>query len=411
MADVTRRMLELLAQLQTGRRFSGHDLAARLEISPRTLRRDVERLREYGYPVSTQPGPSGFYRLAAGRTLPPLVLDDDEAVATLVGLALLGATEPLEPSAPLREKGTGPTRRGAGHTGVADPAGGHNSATTDHTGSADHTATTDHTGATDRGSTTDHTGATDHSAATDPREATDRRAATDPGTTTDRGATIGAAADRAFGKIDQFLPKRLRPRVSALRATVETAPQSAPAVDPEVLATVGAAAAGHEYLTFGYTGRDGTASHRRVEPYRVVHLRLRWYLVAWDVERGDWRAFRIDRMAEVTGTARQFAPRPLPARSATEYVRAGMSTPRHRAVVTVAAPAAQLADALKYLDWDIEALGPDRCRVTTRVDSFEWLILRVGLLGAEFTIEEPAEFRDRALVLADRLRRAAAPAR
>ncbi|WP_282785761.1 HTH domain-containing protein, partial [Nocardia sp. CC201C] len=104
MADVTRRMLELLAQLQTGRRFSGQELAARLEVSPRTLRRDVERLRGYGYPVSTQPGPTGFYQLAAGRTLPPVVLDDDEAVATLVGLALLGATAP--PATP-RDGGTG----------------------------------------------------------------------------------------------------------------------------------------------------------------------------------------------------------------------------------------------------------------------------------------------------------------
>ncbi|QDP83945.1 YafY family transcriptional regulator [Nocardia otitidiscaviarum] len=354
MADVTRRMLELLAQLQTGRRFSGHDLAARLEVSPRTLRRDVERLRAYGYPVSTQPGPTGFYQLAAGRTLPPLVLDDDEAVATLVGLALLGATAPLEPP---RE---------------SEPGEG-----TELAAATRHGATTERIGASGRGETLD------------------------------RAADIGSAADRAFGKLDQFLPKRLRPRVSALRATVETAPQSAPAVAPEVLATVGAAAAGHEYLTFGYTGRDGTASQRRVEPYRAVHLRLRWYLVAWDVDRADWRAFRIDRMSEVTGTARHFPPRPLPARSATEYVRAGMSTPRHRAVVTVSAPAAQLADALKYLDWDIEALGPDSCRVTTRVDSFEWLILRVGLLGAAFTIEEPAEFRARALELADRLRHAA----
>lgn len=381
MADVTRRMLELLAQLQTGRRFSGQELAARLEVSPRTLRRDVERLRGYGYPVSTQPGPTGFYRLAAGRTLPPLVLDDDEAVATLVGLALLGATVPLEaprdsepgPAVPTIEPGASAARGGPAARG----------------------------GGTEPGEGTEFTAATRHGATTE------RIGASGRGETLDRAADIGSAADRAFGKLDQFLPKRLRPRVSALRATVETAPQSAPAVAPEVLATVGAAAAGHEYLTFGYTGRDGTASQRRVEPYRAVHLRLRWYLVAWDVDRADWRAFRIDRMSEVTGTARHFPPRPLPARSATEYVRAGMSTPRHRAVVTVSAPAAQLADALKYLDWDIEALGPDSCRVTTRVDSFEWLILRVGLLGAAFTIEEPAEFRARALELADRLRHAA----
>lgn len=94
MADVTERMLSLLSTLQTGRSFSGDELARRLGISPRTLRRDVDRLRGYGYPVDTQPGPGGYYRLAAGRTMPPLVLDDDEAVATLLGLASLAATGP-----------------------------------------------------------------------------------------------------------------------------------------------------------------------------------------------------------------------------------------------------------------------------------------------------------------------------
>ncbi|MFJ4655428.1 helix-turn-helix transcriptional regulator [Nocardia sp. NPDC088792] len=316
MPDVTRRMLELLAQLQTGRRFAGGELAARLEVSPRTLRRDVERLHEYGYPVTTQPGPSGFYQLAAGRTLPPLVLDDDEAVATLVGLALLGSAGPPERD---------------GHSGIA------------------------------------------------------------------------AAADRAFGKIDQFLPKRLRPRVTALRVTVEAAPQSAPAVDPEALAVLGLAAARHELVTFGYIGRTGRISRRRVEPYRQVHLHLRWYLLAWDIERADWRSFRLDRMSGIATTAAPFAPRPLPARSAAEYLREGITAPRHRAVVTVEAAAAAVSDALRFQDCEIEALTATRCRVVTRVDSFEWLILNIALTGAQFTIEQPAEFRARSRELAERL--------
>ncbi|MEV0248627.1 WYL domain-containing protein [Nocardia sp. NPDC050712] len=324
MADVTRRMLELLAQLQTGRRFSGQDLAARLEVSPRTLRRDVERLREYGYPVTTQPGPSGFYRLAAGRTLPPLVLDDDEAVATLVSLALLGATAPREPV---------------------------------------------------------------------------------------DGNGFAPAADRAFGKLDQFLPQRLRPAVAALRDTVETAPQNAPAVRPEAVATLGTAAARHEYVGFTYLDRDGQVTRRRVEPYRAIHLHLRWYLLAWDPEPADWRTFRLDRIDEITTTASHFAPRPLPAASGAEYLREGLSAPRHRAVVTVEAPAAAVADVLKFQDCEIETLGPDRCRLRTRVDSFEWLILQVGLIGVDFVLEQPAEFRDRAIELADRLCRAAAPGR
>ncbi|GAB2681440.1 helix-turn-helix transcriptional regulator [Nocardia goodfellowii] len=319
MADVTRRMLELLAQLQTGRRFSGHELAARLEISPRTLRRDVERLREYGYPVSTQPGPSGFYRLAAGQTLPPLVLDDDEAVATLVGLTLLGATTSREPV---------------------------------------------------------------------------------------DGNGFAPAADRAFGKLDQFLPHRLRPAVAALRDTVEAAPQNAPTVRPEALAVLGTAATRHEYVTFTYTSRDGRTSHRRVEPYRAVHLHLRWYLLAWDVQQADWRTFRLDRIDEISLTASHFAPRPLPARTGTEYLREGLTAAHHRAVVTIDTSAAAVADVLKFQDCEIESLGPDRCRLSTRVDSFEWLVLQVGLIGADFVIEEPAEFRDRAIELADRLRRA-----
>lgn len=92
MEDVTQRILRLLAILQGGRAFSGAELAARLEVSPRTLRRDVERLRDYGYLVSTRPGPGGSYHIAAGHRLPPLILDDDEAIATVVGLAILGAT-------------------------------------------------------------------------------------------------------------------------------------------------------------------------------------------------------------------------------------------------------------------------------------------------------------------------------
>lgn len=97
MADVTKRMLDLLATLQAGRAYSGDELAARLEVSPRTLRRDVERLRGYGYPVHGRPGPGGSYQLEAGQRMPPLVLDDEEAVAAVVGLAVLAAAVPGQP--------------------------------------------------------------------------------------------------------------------------------------------------------------------------------------------------------------------------------------------------------------------------------------------------------------------------
>ncbi|WP_256673450.1 helix-turn-helix transcriptional regulator [Nocardia cyriacigeorgica] len=322
MSDTTGRMLELLATLQTGRRYSGRDLSARLGVSARTLRRDIDRLRSYGYPVTTQPGPTGYYQLAAGRTLPPLVLDDDEAVATLIALALLGATGTDEP-----------------------PANAH--------------------------------------------------------------TDIGAAADRAFGKIDQFLPTRLRLRAEAVRASLEAAPLIAPAVDAELLALLGAAAGAHERVRFDYIDKSGARSTRRVEPYRQVNLHLRWYLLAWDLDRADWRTFRLDRITDAVATGARFTPRPLPAESGIAYLRAGLTARRYRAVAVVDAPAATIRDALKFQDCDIEALGADQSRVVTRVDSFEWLVLQLALTGADFTIEEPVEFRDRCRELGERLLRAA----
>ncbi|WP_249359274.1 helix-turn-helix transcriptional regulator [Nocardia cyriacigeorgica] len=324
MSDTTGRMLELLATLQTGRRFSGRDLSARLGVSARTLRRDIDRLRAYGYPVTTQPGPTGYYQLAAGRTLPPLVLDDDEAVATLIALALLGATTTDEP-----------------------PANGH--------------------------------------------------------------TAIGAAADRAFGKIDQFLPTRLRLRAEAVRASLEAAPLIAPSVDAELLALLGAAAGAHERVNFDYIDKSGARTARRVEPYRQVNLHLRWYLLAWDLDRGDWRTFRLDRISNAMATGARFTARPLPAESGLAYLRAGLTARRYRAVAVVDASAAAIRDALKFQDCDIEALGADRSRVITRVDSFEWLVLQLALTGADFVIEEPAEFRDRCRDLGERLLRAATP--
>lgn len=319
---VTGRLFDLLAYLQTGRRFSGAELAARLQTSPRTVRRDVQRLREFGYPVTTQPGPGGFYRLSAGRALPPLVFDDDEAIATVVGLGLLAAT-------------TSPER----------PA--------------------------------------------------------------DADSDIGGAAARAYGKIDQLLPKRLRPRTIAVRATVEAAAVDAPAVEAARLATLARAAAGREQLNFGYRSRSGASGRRRVQPYRQVYRHLRWYLLAWDLDRADWRTFRIDRIDDIVCTGIYFEPRPLPAESAAAYLHREHTAGRYRAVVTVDAPAAVVADILRFQDCAIDPIDAQRCLLTTWVDSFEWLILNLGLLDTDFTIEEPAEFHARCHALAARLGRAA----
>ncbi|NBE93034.1 WYL domain-containing protein [Nonomuraea sp. KC401] len=303
MADVTQRMLDLLSTLQTGRAFTGEELARRLGVSPRTLRRDIDRLRGYGYPVDTQPGPGGYYRLASGRTMPPLVLDDDEAVATLLALASLAAAEPPE----------------------------------------------------------------------------------EPATATGEG--VDAAATRAYGKLDQFLPARLRPQVASIRASLETSPQRAPSVAARQLGIAGEAIAHRETMTFSYTDARGERTERRVEPYRQVHHLLRWYLLAWDLDRADWRVFRLDRVTGPAGTGRRYTPRPLPAESASDYLRQGLNRSKEPVTVLVEAPAADVVDALKFQDAEIHSVDDTHTRITLALDSWPWLILNLAFLDADFEID------------------------
>jgi predicted DNA-binding transcriptional regulator YafY len=317
MADVSRRMLILLSTLQTGRTWSGSDLAARLDTSPRTLRRDVDRLRELGYPVETRPGPGGHYRLVAGTAMPPLLLDDDEAVAIAVGLRLA-----------------------ANASGEPDD---------------------------------------------------------EPG---------DEASARALRKLEQVLPSRLRIRVAAVHGGTETASVPGAAVSTRLLSRVGAAAQQHERLRFTYRTRDGNVTERRVEPYRQVLLGRRWYLLGWDLDRGEWRTFRLDRVTAARTTGERFPPRELPAASAAEYLDAALKAPRHRAVLTFLAPAERVTDRLTSHDGTLEPIDERSCRYTAWVDSFEWLAVTTAILGFEFRVEEPAGFAEYCRELRDRLDRA-----
>lgn len=296
-------MLQLLSALQTGRTWGGAELARRLDTSMRTLRRDVDRLRELGYPVEARPGPGGHYRLVAGTAMPPLLLDDDEAVAVAVGLRL-----------------------------------------------------------------------------------------------------VAESGESALRKLEQVLPARLRRKVAAVHATTETTAR--PTVSPGLLSLVGAAAQHHERLVFDYRSRGGTASSRRVEPYRQVLSRRRWYLLAWDLDKVEWRTFRLDRLADARTTGERFTPRELPAETAAAYLDAKLKEPHHRAVITFLAPAAEVADRLPDRDGTLEPLGEAHCRYTTWVDSFEWLAMITAISGLDFRVEEPAGFVDYCRVLRDRLDRA-----
>jgi predicted DNA-binding transcriptional regulator YafY len=311
------RLLKLLSLLQTRRDWPGGELADRLEVSPRTIRRDVERLRDLGYPVEASTGPFGGYRLHAGTAMPPLLLDDDEAVAIAVGLR---------------------TAAGASVTGIEE------------------------------------------------------------------------TAIRALVKLEQVLPSHLRRRVNALQSVTSTLPATGPRVDPEVLTTIAGACRDRERLRFDYSARDKTETRRLVEPLSLVNLGRRWYLVAWDCDRDDWRTFRVDRIERASAAAARFTARTLPGDGdPAAYVAANLrqSPNRYTARITVHAPAASLAERWPWMKDSLTSLGDDACEYRTSDDSLDWLAMRVGMLGAEFEVHEPPELVDALRALSGRLERAA----
>ncbi|MEV3938448.1 WYL domain-containing protein [Glycomyces sp. NPDC049804] len=314
MSDVTRRMLSLLASLQTGRSFSGGELASRLGVSPRTLRRDVDRLREYGYPVETRPGPGGHYRLTAGAVMPPLMLEDDEAIAVLLGLAALAST-----------------------------------------------------GSADEGS-------------------------------------VDEAATRAYGKVEQYLPKRLRHRIARVRSSLETSDVPAPSTSAGDLGALADAIAARQVVAFDYERKDGAVSSRRVEPHRQIHHLQRWFLLAWDLDRGDWRVFRIDRVSGLRLSTTRFEPRPSP--PAVDYLVEGINRNRAPVVFTVDGTAGPVAEAFRHDTVELSSLEDGRTRVDMRLESWEWPLAALALLDADFTIEAPADFREGYRRFAERLRAA-----
>ncbi|MGW0815313.1 helix-turn-helix transcriptional regulator [Streptomyces viridiviolaceus] len=321
MLETSARLLRLLSLLQAHREWSGTDLADRLGVSPRTVRRDVDRLRELGYPVNASPGTGGGYQLGAGAELPPLLLDDDEAVAVAVGL------------------------RAAAGQGIEG---------------------------------------------------------------------IGETSVRALAKLEQVLPNRLRRRVSALNAfTVPMLRASRPiAVDPGVLTELAHLCRDAERLRFEYRGHDGTPTRRIVEPYRLVCSERRWYLVAFDLDRADWRTFRVDRITPKPPHGPRFVPREPPAEDLAAYVSRGVSTRAYatHAVVRLLVPLEEAAERISPIAGTLEPEGPDSCLLRTGAGSLEVMVVHVMMLGFEFEVLEPAELTEAIRSARDRLDRSLARA-
>jgi predicted DNA-binding transcriptional regulator YafY len=314
MTQTSSRLLEMLSLLQGRRDWPGSELADRLEVSARTIRRDVDRLRRLGYPVESLTGPAGGYRLRAGSAMPPLLLDDEEAIAIAVGLR---------------------TAARASVTGIEE------------------------------------------------------------------------TAVRALVKLEQVLPAHLRRRVGALGSATFTLPVAGPTVDPQHLTVIAAACRDAERLRFRYRTRDGTDSRREVEPHAVVNHGRRWYLVAWDPQRDDWRTFRIDRLAKPAATSVRFTPRRLPAKDAAAYVDRSITDAPSRfdARVTLRAPAEEIMSRVPAHWGAIEPIDAHSCEYRAGDDDLRWLAMRIAMLGVDFEVHEPPELVEHLRELGSRLAR------
>src|SRR3954469_8274874 len=300
MAQTSSRLLELLSMLQARRDWPGNELADRLGVSGRTIRRDVERLRQLGYPVDSLTGPAGGYRLRAGTEVPPLLLNDDEAIAIAVGL------------------------RTAARSSVSG---------------------------------------------------------------------IEETAVQALVKLEQVLPSHLRRRVAALSSATIVPAVGGPTVDPQHLTVIAGACRDAECIRFAYRSRESVDTRREVEPHSLVNLGRRWYLIAWDRGREDWRTFRLDRLTRLMCNGVRFTPRTLPVRDAAAYVEQSIrgAPNRYEARVTLHAPADEIAGRFPAHWGTVREIDDGTCEYRTSDDHLGWLALRIAMLDVDFAVHEPPE--------------------
>ncbi|MFT3922679.1 MAG: YafY family protein [Myxococcales bacterium] len=322
MLETSARLLRLLSFLQARRFWTGSELAAELEVTERTVRRDVDRLRSLGYPVQATAGVAGGYQLGAGAALPPLLLDDDEALAISLGLR---------------------TTASGSVSGMAD-------------------------------------------------------------------ATL-----RALAKLEQVMPPHLRKRVKNLHASIVPLAWSGPTVDADVLSALAGASRNHERARFRYQDGRGAESSRHVEPLGLVHTGTRWYLVAFDLDREDFRTFRVDRIAARPGAREskvtlggRFVPREVPGGDLARYVSRSVSTEAYsfKARVILRAPLAQMAERVPPSSGRLEAVDEQSCLLHTGANWLDGLAMHIAMLGVDFEILDPPELKQALQALSARFARA-----
>ena len=315
MLETSARLLQLLSLLQLRREWTGSALADRMDVTERTVRRDIGKLRTLGYPIHASPGVAGGYQLGAGAQLPPLLLDDDEALAVALGLSAV----------------------------TASPVAG-----------------------------------------------------------------IGEASVRALTKLEQVLPSRLRPRFAGLRSAVTRMAAVSTPVRPEILTALSSAITERRTVVFRYARQDGESSRRIVEPYRLVDTGRRWYLVAWDTTREDWRTFRVDRCQSVPAPRERFTPRPLPARDLALYVQQSITRfpYKYDVVVRLTGNITEVSQKVSPDTAELQSDGEEHTLMRAGFDSLDWPLMHLVALELEFEILEPPQMRERARLAAARLTRA-----
>jgi predicted DNA-binding transcriptional regulator YafY len=313
MLQTSARLLALLSLLQLRREWSGPELADRLEVGPRTIRRDVEKLRELGYPIEAAPGVAGGYRLGMGAELPPLLLDDAEAVAVAVGLRTAAAG----------------TIAGIEETSV-----------------------------------------------------------------------------RALAKLEQVLPERLRRRVRALGDATSALPIDGPRIDADLLTALASSCRDVTRVAFAYVAKDDVLSRRTVEPCAVVHTGWRWYLVAFDCDRDDWRTFRVDRIAAPVTEVARGRRREVPGGDPAAYVRSQLRARDGEPVrgrVRLHAPLAEVEGRLpaRYVTASAEEEGTTL--VETAAGWSAQFPVWMATLGVPFEVLDPPELVEMARGMGERL--------
>lgn len=198
-------------------------------------------------------------------------------------------------------------------------------------------------------------------------------------------------AEACLVKLEELSHAALRERIATITQAVDVVSGSSTPVDSDVLLALSHGIRGNLQVRMDYVARSGVPTHRRLEPYRVLAMGPRWYLFAWDLDRGDWRTFRLDRIQAVRVTTFAFSPRPTP--DIQEHLHKSVTTDPYQYVVRIrfSAPLSQVQGHLGTCAGLLHEDGPEACLFTTGSQDLQWTAGWLAGLPVKVQILEPVE--------------------